>query len=225
MYNLIKIITAVITVIISITIGFNVLRLNPSNLLNRWFTIFFISSSVGFLIYTVYHLITDNSQIIIPLMVTGQIFFNFIFISLTMTVFVLEKYEKVAMSFRYFGTLMILFIIMSLGYFIWRPTLNMDRYALSIVDTDTPLPWFIFVYGLRIVLSIYVVSKYAVMTRKMEEETKRRVQWFFAGIIFAIFTLFINVIGGVLRNIIIEIIALITLDVGMLAILKGFLIK
>jgi hypothetical protein len=224
-YNLIKIITAVITVIISLTIGFNVLRLNPGNLLNKWFTLFFISSSTGFLIYTVYHLILDNSQVIIPLMITAQIFFNFIFISLMMTVFVLEKYKKVAMSLRYLGTMMALFIIMSLGYFIWIPTLNMVRYAERIVDTDTPLPLFFFVYSLRILLSIYVVYKYAIMTRKMEEETKKRVQWFFTGIIFAIFTLFINVIGGTLKLIIIEIIALITLDVGMVAILKGFLIK
>jgi len=137
-YNLIKIITAVITVIISLTIGFNVLRLNPGNLLNKWFTLFFISSSTGFLIYTVYHLILDNSQVIIPLMITAQIFFNFIFISLMMTVFVLEKYKKVAMSLRYLGTMMALFIIMSLGYFIWIPTLNMVRYAERIVDTDTP---------------------------------------------------------------------------------------
>jgi len=142
-----------------------------------------------------------------------------------MTVFVLEKYEKVAMSLKYFGSMMALFIIMSFGYFIWTPTLNMARYALGIVDTDTPLPWFIFVNFLRIVLSTYVVYKYAMMTRKMEEETKKRVQWFFIGIIFAIFTLFINIIGGALRSIIIEIIALITLDVGMVAILKGFLIK
>lgn len=224
-FNLIKIIAAVITVIISFTIGFNVLRLNPSNLLNRWFTLFFISSSLGFLIYSIYHIITDNSQIIIPLMITAQIFFNFIFVSLIMTVFVLEKYEKVAMSLKYFGTMMALFIIMSFGYFIWTPTLNMERYALGIVDTDTPFEWFIFVNFLRIVLSTYVVYKYAMMTRKMEEETKKRVQWFFIGIIFAIFTLFINIIGGALRSIIIEIIALITLDVGMAAILKGFLIK
>ncbi|MFX1569846.1 MAG: hypothetical protein ACFFCV_15950 [Promethearchaeota archaeon] len=216
---------AVITVIIAFAVGFHVIRLNPKELLNIWFTIFFISSSLGFLIYTLYHLILNNSQIIIPLMITAHIFFNFIFISLMMTVFVLEKFKKVAMSLKYFGSMMALFIIMNIGYFIWTPELNMTRYAQGIVDTNTPIEWFVFINVVRTLLSIYVVYKYAMMTRKIEGETKKRVQWFFIGIIFAIVGMFINVIGGFLSSIIIEIIALLVIDIGTVALLKGFLIK
>ncbi len=224
-YNIIKIITAIITVIISFSVGFRVLRLNPKDLLNIWFTLFFISSSLGFLTYTIYHLILNNSRIIIPIMITAQIIFNFIFISLVMTIFILEKYKKVAMSLKYLGSMIVLFFIMSVGYFIWIPELNMDRYEKGIVDTNTPTEWFIFITIVRTVMSIYVVYKYVMITRKIEEKTKKRVQWFFVGIIFAIIGMFINLIGGFLRSIIIEIFALIAINIGTIAILKGFLIK
>ncbi|MFX1348615.1 MAG: hypothetical protein ACFE92_08080 [Promethearchaeota archaeon] len=223
--NLIKIIAAAITVVISFTVGFRVLRLNPDNLLNKWFTLFFISSSLGFLIYTIYHLILNYSQIIIPMMITAQIFFNLIFISLMMTVFVLEKYEKVAMSPRYLGIMIVIFIIMSTGYLIWRPTLNMERYTLDIVDTKTPLPWFISIISIRAVLLIYVVYKYALMSRNLEGETKKRVQWFFIGIIFIFIALLVDLVGGAFDFILIEVFALISVDIATITIFKGFLIK
>ena len=59
-FNIIKIIMAIITVIIAFTVGFHVIHLNPKDLLNIWFTISFIISSLGFLLYTIYHLILNN---------------------------------------------------------------------------------------------------------------------------------------------------------------------
>ncbi|MFX0000459.1 MAG: hypothetical protein ACFE9Q_08185 [Candidatus Hodarchaeota archaeon] len=224
-FNIIKIITAILNVIIAFTVGFRVLSLNPRDLLNIWFTLFFISSSLGFLIYTIYHLILNNPQIIIPIMITAHIFFNFIFISLMMTVFILEKFKKVAMSLKYLGSMIVLFFIMSVGYFIWKPELDMVRYAQDIVDTNTPIEWHIFITLVRIALSIFVVYKYALITKKVEEQTRKKVQWFFIGIIFAIIGMFVNLIGGFLRSIIIEILALIIIDVGTLSIFRGFLLK
>lgn len=224
-FNLIKIITAIVTIIVSITVGIRVLLLNPRQLLNIWFSLFFISTSLGFFFYTIYHLILDNPFVIIPLMITAHIFFNFIHISLVMTVFILEKYKKVAMSLKYLGSMIVLFFIMSIGYFIWIPTLNMERYLLGIVDTETQLPWFIFVNLLRTGLSMYVVYKYATITRKIEDKTKKKVQWFFIGIIFTILALIINLIGGIIESILIEIIALVIIDIGTIAILKGFLLS
>ncbi len=222
--NLIKIIAAVITFILSIIVGLRVYSLNPRESLNRWFTLFFISTSLGFLIYTIYHLILNNPYVIIPLMITAQIFFNFIPVTWVMTVFILEKYKKRAMRFKYLGTMMIILIIMSFGYFTWPPELNMARYALGIVDTETPLFWFIFVNVIRAGLSLYVVYKYAMITRKIEGETKKKIQWFFVGIIIIIIAVITNLIGGVIESIVIEIIALITLDIGSIVILRGFLL-
>jgi hypothetical protein len=224
-FNLIKIIAAALTVMISFAVGIRVLFLNPNNLLNRWFTLFFISSSLGFLIYTIYHFILNNSQIVILMMIIAQIFFNFIFISLMMTVFILEKYQKVAMSPRYLGFMLALFIVMSVGYMIWIPTLNMERYALGIVDTKTPIPWFITIIIIRAVLAVYVVYKYAIMSRKIEGEIRKRVQWFFIGVIFIISALIIDLIGGAFDLIPIEVVALISVDIATIAIFKGFLIK
>ncbi len=223
--NLIKIIAAVFTFILAVIVGLRVYTLNPRESLNRWFTLFFISTSVGFLLYTIYHLILDNAFIIIPLMVTTHIFFNFIPISLVMTVFLLEKYKKGAMSFKYLGTLMIIFIIMSFGYFVWPPELNLARYALGIVDTETPLFWFIFVNLIRAGLIVYVVYKYAMITKRIEDTVKKKIQWFFIGIIFVIIAVIINLIGGIIEFVLIEVLALITLDIGSVVILRGFLLK
>jgi len=222
--NILKIITTIITAAIALIIGLRVLLLNKRDLLNRWFALYFISSSLGFLIYAIYHLILDNPDIIIPLMITAQIFFNFNAISLPMTLFVLEKHTKIAMSMKYLGTMLILFFVMSSGYFIFRPILDMGDYSLNIIDTNTPLGWLIFVNVIRISLAIYAAYRYIVINRKIEGETKNRMKWFSIGVIIFILGLFINLTGGMLEIIVIEILALIVIDIGALFVLKGFLI-
>ena len=221
--NILKIVAATVTVIIAITVGIIELRLHPDNMLNRWFFLFFISASFGFLAYTTYHIILFNSDLVIPVMILAHILFNFIPVSLVMTVFIIEKYKKIAMSFKYLGTMMIIFAIMSFGYFIWVPELDMARYSQGIVDTTTPTGWFIFVNLTRIILFAFVVYKYAKITKSIGDDTKKRVQWFFIGIIIAIIGQFINIVGGMLGSIILEIIALILVDIGIILVFKGFL--
>lgn len=227
-FNLIKIIAAVITVIITFIAGFIELRLNPKNWLNRWFASFFFSVSLGFLAYAIYHSIISNSELVIPIMITAQIIFNFFPISLVMTVFVLEKYHKIAMSPKYLGIMIAIFILMSFGYFIWVPILDPVLYAEGIVNTKTELIWSIPVNFIRIVLVSYVVYKYAMIIRKTEEETKRRIQLFFVGIIIVIIGLFINLTGVIIEpmlfEIIFEIFALILFNLGAIIIAKGFFI-
>ncbi|MEJ2294790.1 MAG: hypothetical protein P8Y23_08470 [Candidatus Lokiarchaeota archaeon] len=220
--NLVKIITTLITTIIAMIIGFRVFFLDRKDWLNRWFALFFISSAIGFLIYVSYHLILNNANIIIPLMITAQIFFNINTVSLAMTVFVLEKYTKVAMSIRYFGVMVIIFFVMSIGYFIFIPSLNQSAYAIGIVDTITPPGWLLFVNVSRILIVIYVASKYILMLRKVEEAMKNRILWFTIGVIVIIIGLSINLAGGTLSSIIMEIVALIILDVGSILLFKAF---
>ena len=222
--NLMKIITTIITAVIALIIGLRVLSLNKSDLLNRWFALYFISSSLGFTIYAIYHLILNNADVIIPLMITAHIFFNFNSISLMMTLFVLEKHTKIAMSMKYLGTMLILFFIMSIGYFIFPPYLDMDDYALGIVNTHTPPGLQIFVNAIRILLGIYVAYRYIVINRKIEGETKNRIKWFSIGVIIIILGISINLTGGLLSLIVMEIFALMIIDIGALLVLKGFLI-
>ena len=157
-------------------------------------------------------------------MIIAQIFFNFNSISLMITLFVLEKYTKIAMSMKYLGTMLILFFVMSIGYFIFPPYLDMDDYALGIVNTHTPSGLLIFVNTIRIVLAIYAAYRYIIINRKIEGETKNRIKWFSLGVIIIILGLFINLAGGLFSSIVMEIIALIIIDIGAFLVLKGFLI-
>ena len=222
--NILKIITTIITAVIALIIGLRVLSLNKSDLLNRWFALYFISSSLGFIIYAIYHLILNNKDVIIPLMITAHIFFNFNSISLTMTLFVLEKHTKIAMSIKYLGTMLIVFFVMSIGYFIFPPYLDTGDYALGIVNTHTPPGLLIFVNTIRILLAIYAAYRYIVINKKIEGETKNRIKWFSLGVIIIILGLFTNLAGGLFQSIEIEILALVIIDIGAILILKGFMI-
>ncbi|MHA1192630.1 MAG: hypothetical protein ACTSP9_10085 [Promethearchaeota archaeon] len=223
-YNITKVTAAIITIIIPFIVSIRVFLLNRTNWLNRWFTLFFLSSSFGFSFYTIYHLITYNASVIIPLMITAQFFFNFIFISLLMTVLVLDKFAKVAMSPKYLIAMLLLFIIMSFGYIIWTPELDMVSYSIGIINTETLLGLQIFVNALRIAIYIYAVYKYILMAKKLEGDSKKRIQWFSMGVVVFIIGLILNLSGGALNSILLEIVALIVIDIGSLVVFKGFLI-
>ena len=222
--NFIKLIAPLITGIIALIAGFIELRFNPKNWLNRWFFSFFISASLGYLIYSVYHIIIFSPTITSIAVVITQIFFNFIPISLVMTVFVLEKFPKKAMSPKYLGTMLVIFILMSFGYFWWTPRVDPDYYIQRIINTTTPLPWFVFVNFVRMILFGYALFKYAMITKKTEGEAKQRMRWFFIGILIIIIGLLFNLFGGILNIVLIEILALILFNLGAIIIVKGFII-
>jgi len=137
---------------------------------------------------------------------------------------VLEKHTKIAMSIKYLGTMLIVFFVMSIGYFIFPPYLDTGDYALGIVNTHTPAGLLIFVNTIRILLAIYAAYRYIVINKKIEGETKNRIKWFSLGVIIIILGLLINLTGGLLQSIEIEILALVIIDIGAILILKGFLI-
>ena len=141
-----------------------------------------------------------------------------------MTIFSLEKYTQIAMSMKYFGTMLAVLVVLSIGYFIFPPYLDVDDYALGIVNTHTPPGLYIFVNAGRILLAVYGAYKYITITNKLEGETKKRMKWFSLGVVVFILGIFINLIGGLLSSIIIEIVALMIVDIGAVLVLKGFLI-
>ncbi|MHA2366885.1 MAG: hypothetical protein ACXAC7_23235 [Candidatus Hodarchaeales archaeon] len=236
---LIKIIVASVTVLIALVAGFIELRLNPKSWLNRWFALFFISSALGFFTYTFYHSINTgdfyaDQGIIIPMLITTQILLNIPALCLVMTVFILEKYKKIALNYKHLGTMIALLFIMSIGYFIptLTPYLNQEDYNNNIINTETNDYLSIFVNILRLILFVYVIFKYTKITQKVEEDTKKRIQWFFRGVIIIIVGVIINLIGGIfgvtllgaIGETLIEVLALILLDIGIFLIVKGFLI-
>ena len=115
---------------------------------------------MGFFIYTIYHLVPTTGDFVtaqltvIPMLITAQILLNLPSIFLVMTVFILEKYKKIALNYKHIGAMVALLIIMSIGYFIWVPTLNWESYhqVNHIIDTDTRSFLAIFVNLFRIVL-------------------------------------------------------------------------
>ena len=221
---IIKIVAPLVTGIITLIAGFIELRLNPKNLLNRWFFSFFFSTSLAHLVYSLYHIgIFSPVEISISAVIT-QIFFNFIPISLVMTVFVLEKFSKGAMSPKYLGTLLVIFVLMCLGYFFNPPVTNPEDYANHIINTETQRTWFVIVNVARMVLFGYALVKYAMMMKKTEDEAKQRIRWFFLGILIIIIGLIFNLLGGILDSGEVEIIALILFNIGAIVIVKGFLI-
>ena len=224
-YNIIKIVASVITVIFAFIAGYIELRKNPEYWLNRWFAIFFISGASGFLAYSIYHLATLNPSAIISIMITAQILYSFAVISLIMTVFILEKSEKLAMTPKYLGITLILFIISIFGFFIWTPTLNMERYRQGIVDTETPTGWFIFVNAWRLILFVFVLYKYAIVAKSTQGVPRKQVLWFFAGSSIVIIGVVLNLVGGVLSSVLIEILGMIAFSIGVAFIVNGFLIK
>ncbi len=223
--NILKIITAIITVILAFIVGIIELKKNPEYWLNRWFALFFSAISLGFLFYTIYHFILFNPAPIIPLMITAQILYHLGLVSVLMTVFVLDYSETVAMSVKYLLIILVIFILSIFGYFIWIPTLNMERFEQGIVDTETPLAWYIYVSIFRIAILIYILYKFWSISKKFEGEEKTRVLWFFIGSIVNVAGIFMNMLGGIISSLLLEIIGLALFNVGALLTLKGFLVK
>ncbi|TFG00576.1 MAG: hypothetical protein EU541_01830 [Promethearchaeota archaeon] len=222
--NILKIATSIITVILAFIAGFIELRKNPDYWLNRWFALYFTTLSLGFLVYTIYHFITIDPTPIVPLMITAQILYNLGLICFLMTSFVLEYSETIAMSKKYLSIALILFIISIFGYFIWIPELNMANFQKGIVDTETPLPWYLFVNIFRIGVSLYVLYKFGLITKKLEGTEKKRIMWFFIGSTINVVGILLNMLGNIL-HLILEIIGLATFNVGTFFIVRGFLLQ
>jgi hypothetical protein len=224
-YNIIKIVASIITVIFAFIAGYIELHKNPDYWLNRWFAIGFLAFSFGLLAYSIYHIPTLEPYLIIMIMITAQFLYNIAIISFVMTIFILDKSEKLAMVPKYLGIITVLYIVSIFGFFIWTPTLNMERYNQGIIDTETPLGWFLFVNIWRLALFIFVLIKYGIIAKGTQGVPRQQVLWFFAGSFIVIVGILFNLIGGILGSILIEILGLIAFNLGIAFIVKGFLIK
>ena len=83
-YNIIKIVASIITVIFAFIAGYIELRKNPDYWLNRWFAIGFLAFAFGLLAYSVYHNPTFEPYLIIMIMLIAQFLYNIAIISFVM---------------------------------------------------------------------------------------------------------------------------------------------
>ena len=223
--SLLKIIISAITFIIGIFCCYIEIKKNPDYWLNRSFAAFFISAAFGFFFYTIYHLILNNASFVIGIMITAQVMFNIAMSWLLFTELIIEFSEKRILRLKYVSIPILTFILSTFGYLIWVPTLDYDKYAAGQVDTITPRGWFIFVFGYRILLMLYVLVKFITLRAKSEGKQKRSITFFTIGMSFTVLGTFLTLVGGVqgILGAILEIGGLVFFNTGSILILKGFL--
>jgi len=215
-YGVMKIINGILICFIAVTVGILEFKRNSKYWLNRFYGSFFILSAIGFLIYALYHFIFGNAQAVIFWMVTAQIVFNFSLLGLLFSEFVIEYGEKQATQLKYLIPAFLIFLSSIFGYFVWKPTLDMNIYGDDIVDTHTPFGWFIWVTIYRLAIMFYVIIKYWFLSRKTEGILKIQLQRLTFGLIWVIIGTFLTLFGsafGVL-GIILEVLGLISFAAG-----------
>jgi len=221
--NVLKICTAILTVAFAVISGYIEIRKNPQYWLNRFFAGFFLFAAIGFLFYTLYHLILSSPQLVVLFAMVAQVFFNIAIGSLLMAEFIIEYSEKRAVSFRFLLMAAGFSLITSVGYAVWPISLNLDKYALGEVDTITPPGWFYAVFIARILIMVYVMAKFAVMAKKTSGSLKKQLHFFIIGMVFVVLGTLFTLLGGAISGIF-EIVGQFAFDAGAIFILQGFLL-
>ncbi|TFH30432.1 MAG: hypothetical protein E4G98_02075 [Promethearchaeota archaeon] len=222
--NLIKVITAIFTVVFAILAAVIEIKKNPKYWLNRFFGMFFVFAALGFLFYTIYHLIFTDADLVIVFATVGQVCFNIAMGCLLQSELIVEYSEKVALNKRYILMNILLFVVSTFGYVIWPIQVNMDAYVIEEVDTITKPFLFYPVFLYRIILMLYVVIKFSVLSKKTSGTSRQQLMLFTYGMICIILGTLLTLLGGSLLDIL-ETIGLLAFDVGAVIILRGFLLK
>ncbi len=194
--NLFKIISAICLVIVAIICGYKIIKSNPKYWLNRFYALFFIFVALGFLLYMIYHMIFDNASIIIPIMIISQIILNLGLVLLLMATFIIIHSERVAMTPKYYGISITIFILSIMGYFIWNSELDLEEYASGNVTTNSDPIWFIIVNIIRVGIIVYVFLNYFVLLKKTEGLNKKRMKIFTNTMLIAIIGVLCVLFGG-----------------------------
>jgi len=225
--NTIKIILSFASLFGTIICGVIELKKNPKYWLNRFFALTYLFLGLGLIFYTVYHIILDNAFVIIPLNITANVCFNLGLGNLIMAVFVLNYSEKKALAPKYLIIAFGINICLLLGYLFWPPTLNEENYAKGIVDTETPAFFFLILSIYRILIVVYVIYKFNVISKKLEGIIKRRVKKVSIGTMIITIGLLINIFSGSIGKIgnYLEIIGFCLFIAGLFISLQGFLLE
>lgn len=185
--SIFKITLSIIEVVIETIVAIIVIKKNPKYWLHRFFGIFFISTSIGFLTYMVYHFILDNAVLAIFLVIMTHILFNTGFACLLMTWLIMKLSEVEAMKRKYLLLVVILWFISIIGYFIWPPTLDMGQYALGTVHSIIPTNINIFSMLYRFGIMLLAIVSYYKWSKKVgDTKNRRKMQFFYIGMSLAL---------------------------------------
>ncbi|MHA1618940.1 MAG: hypothetical protein ACTSVZ_06620 [Promethearchaeota archaeon] len=226
---LIKTIMAGITFVVGLIAAIVEIRKNPSYWLNRFFGLFFTFASLGFLGYVAYHIILTNIGLTLNLMIATNLILNASIACLLMTEFILEYSERIAMTPKYIISTLVLYGLSIFAYFIpfGRPEVVAKDYIAGSVNTHTPVPWLIIVTLYRLTVAFYVQFKLMGLMKKTEGKVKRQLKLFNIGVFFIILGILLFLLGNIpgTIGIILEITGQICLNIGMIEITRGFLVK
>ncbi len=226
---LIKTLMAVITFVVGLIAAIVEIKKNPSYWLNRFFGLFFTFASLGFLGYVAYHIILSDINLTLGIMIATNLILNASIACLLMTEFILEHSERIAMTPKYIGATIVLYSLSIFGYFIefGRPWVDAVDYAAGSVNTHTPTYWLIIVTLYRLTVAFYVQFKLMGLMKKTEGKVKQQLKFFNIGVFFIILGILLFLLGNIPETIgiILEITGQVCLNIGMIEITRGFLVK
>ena len=225
-----KIVFAVLLVIVGSVSAIVEIRKNPDYWLNRFFAMFFLFAALGFSGFTAYHLITWDEDLTLAIMVTTNVLLNFSLACLLMTEFILQYSEVIAMKPKYLLITLGLFLTSIIGYAIAYPKIaDMAQYNAGEVNTDTNIYLLAYVTLYRLGIVFFVLIKFISLVKQAEaEKVKKQLKLFSIGMIFIILGIALFLVGNMLHGdvgIIMEIVGQVCLNIGMIEIARGFLVK
>jgi hypothetical protein len=224
-----KIVLAVLTVIVGLVSAIVEIKKNPDYWLNRFFAMFFLFAALGFSGFTAYHLITGDESLTLAIMVTTNVLLNFSLACLLMTEFILQYSEVIAIKPKYLLITLVLFLSSIIGYAIAYPTLDMVEYAAGEVNTHTDIYLLAYVTLYRLGIVFFVLIKFISLVKQAQsEKVKKQLKLFSIGMIFIILGITLFLLGNLVTGtvgILMEIVGQICLNLGMIEIARGFLVK
>ena len=225
----VKIILAILTVIVGLISAIVEIRKNPDYWLNRFFAMFFLFAALGFSGFTAYHLITWDENWTLAIMVTTNVLLNFSLACLLMTEFILQYSEVIAMKLKYLIITLGLFLSSIIGYAIDYPTLDMTEYAAGEVNTTTGFLLLAYITLYRLGIVFFVLIKFISLVKQAQaEKVKKQLKLFSIGMVFIILGITLFLVGNLISGpigIILEIVGQVCLNIGMIEIARGFLVK
>ncbi len=179
--TLLKVALSIGLVGVAVIVAITVVKRNPRYNLHRFFALFFISNSIGFLFYISYHFVLDNEPLVVGLIMITQLLFNVSFACLLMTWLIMRFSDKIAMQSRYMLPILALLAFSCIGYFIWVPGVDRTLYAVDIVHSVIPMGWNIFTNIYRIGTLALVIWSYVLWSKKADADMKRKMRMFIIG--------------------------------------------
>lgn len=224
--NILKITLSLIACAFAIFASYIEIKKDPKALLNRYFAGFFILASIGFLFYTLYHIIFDIPTILILYVISNSCL-NIGMACIFMVPMVI-KYSSQDPKLKYFALLIFAISIgLILLYTIWPPSVDQASFDAGIIATEMNTMVNLTINLFRIVVLLFVLISFIRLLGKISGIQKSRILHFTIGLIFSMLTAFSPLLASAAGNAA-EFVKMLGLGCVIIATgmtLRGFLLK